>query len=414
MQNASNALSARLGEINEEMKRIVNKAEAEGRQTTGAEQRRVEELSREFSEVEDKITRTVVAETAERTSKPQPRVSQPVDAIPSARTVAPVIGANADTVKFLATFARTGVRTIQNAMSIGSLPDGGYEVPVQLDSELQTVAASYSPLLKLAKVVDGATDGYVQNVATTLPASAWKTESDARGITASPNIAQVTFQRGAVAAVVQCSQWVLQDAERDMYAFLVSELGRQFGSAIGTAITTGAAAQPAPKGLTAATLAATADGARAFGTVEYLATGGATTAPTLDNCITLMSKMHPSYLEGAAWLMSPTAAAALMTQKASTAGSYMWQTDLAAGQPPTLFGKPVYIDPTLPAATTGNACSVWLGHWPRAYTVVRYGRPILVRDDVTVKGQVLLYSEQRVGGNITDSSALKAIKTAAA
>lgn len=35
-----------------------------------------------------------------------------------------------------------------------------------------------------------------------------------------------------------------------------------------------------------------------------------------------------------------------------------------------------------------------------------------IRDDVTVKAQVLLYSEQRVGGNVTDSSAPKAIKTA--
>jgi HK97 family phage major capsid protein len=78
-----------------------------------------------------------------------------------------------------------------------------------------------------------------------------------------------------------------------------------------------------------------------------------------------------------------------------------------------LFGKPVYVDPTLPAPTTADAYSIWLGSWPRAYTVVYYGAPILVRDDVTAKGQIILYSERRVGGNITDSSALKAIKTAA-
>lgn len=319
-------------------------------------------------------------------------------------------------VEYLTKFVRTGARDAsvfgeQKAMSIGSPPDGGYEVPTQIDTEIQRVAAGFSPLLGLCKVVDGKTDGYVQNVATGLPASAWIAETGTRAVTASPPLAQVAFQRGAVYGVVQLSRWLLEDADHDLYRFIVEELGRQFGAAIGAAIISGAAAQPAPKGLTAQTTAATADGARAFGTLEHIVTGGATTAPTLDQCIALMSKMHPQYLEGASWLMSPTAAASLMTQKASTAGSYMWQSDLAAGQPPTLFGKRVYVDPNLPAATTGNALSVWLGDWKRAYTVVRYGRPVLIRDDVTTKGQVLIYSESRYGGNMTDSSALKAIKT---
>jgi predicted phage gp36 major capsid-like protein len=39
--------------------------------------------------------------------------------------------------------------------------------------------------------------------------------------------------------------------------------------------------------------------------------------------------------------------------------------------------------------------------------------PILIRDDITSKGNVIVYSEQRVGGNVTDTAALKAIKTAA-
>lgn len=324
---------------------------------------------------------------------------------------------SSDVERYLATFARSGARDLAGlegkAMSIGSLADGGYEVPTQLDAELQRVATTYSPLLGLCKVASGKTDAYVQNVATGLPASAWVAETAARNVTASPPLAQVAFQRGGVYAVVQITRWALEDADHDLSSFIISELGRQFGSAIGAAIIGGAAGQPAPKGLGAQTTAATADGTRAFGTVEHLVTGGAATAPTLDHCISLMSKMNPSYLANASWIMSPGAAAALMTQKASTGGNYMWQPDLSASQPPTLFGKRVFVDPNLPAPTAANALSVWLGDWQRAYTVVRYGRPVLIRDDVTVKGQVLIYSEQRVGGNMTDSSAVKVIKTSA-
>lgn len=57
----------------------------------------------------------------------------------------------------------------------------------------------------------------------------------------------------------------------------LAELGRQVGAAMGAAITIGAASQPPPKGLTAQTTAATADATRAFGAVEHISTGGATT-----------------------------------------------------------------------------------------------------------------------------------------
>jgi hypothetical protein len=37
----------------------------------------------------------------------------------------------------------------------------------------------------------------------------------------------------------------------------------------------------------------------------------------------------------------------------------------------------------LPAATTANAISIYLGAWQRAHTAVNYGTPIMLRDDVT-------------------------------
>jgi HK97 family phage major capsid protein len=409
-------------EIVAEMEQLVQGAEGEGRMLTAEESSRFEVLNSEVRTAEASATVTGFRQLQPRVAQPAPlggpTASWTVPGTPGATSsTGPFpIGGHADTVKAVATYIRTGTRisTMTNAMSIGSDADGGYEVPVQLDQDLQTVAAGYSPLLKLAKTVNGVTDGYRANVATTLPASAWKDETTARAVTASPAIAQIVPQRGAVTAIVSCTQWVMQDSYHELYSFLVGELGRQFGAAIGAAVITGANAQPAPKGLCAQTTAATADGARAFGTVEHIASGGANTAPTLDTCITALSHLHPFYQSGAAWLMSPSAAATLMTEKASTGGSYQWQPDLSASQPPSLFGKPVYIDPCLPAATTGNAYSVWIGDFSRAYVIVRYGRPILIRDDVTSKGNVLLYSEQRVGGNLVDSSALKAIKTAAA
>jgi HK97 family phage major capsid protein len=414
-------LGARALEAVNSAQEIVNRADKQGRSLTGEEQVQYDAHMRESYSASNERIHLELAEAQASLATPQTRLTgatnstrrPQVNAGASTFAGMPVIGASNAAVKWLADYTRTGVAQATNAtaMTIGSNPDGGFEVPVQLDHDIQIVAANYSPLLKLCKVVSNATDGYTQNVSTTLPASAWIAEGGTRSATTTPTLAQVAFTRGGVYANVQASQWLLQDSTHDLYGFLVSEIGRQFGAAIGTAISSGTGTNQ-PKGLITQTLAATADGSRAFGTAEYLATGGATQAPSIDNCITLLSKLHPQYQVGASWVMSPSAAAALMASKASTAGSYLWQPDMSASQPPTLLGLPVYIDPTLPAATTANAYSVWLGNFQRGYTIVRYGMPIFVRDDVTNKGQIILYSEQRVGGNVTDSSALKAIKTA--
>lgn len=425
-------MSRNIGEITDEMRAVSDRVEALTAQSRTADgDVELAGLHARFKTLDAEARAAEVADRIAEFDRPRPRkTDSPMGSLlrPGSWSGVPVAGATSttlppqlaigtdpETVKAVASYVRTGARSFgaQAAMTIGSPPDGGNEVLPYVDRDLVTVSSNQSPLYRLAKQVDGATDGYRANVATTLPASAWKAEGDTRSVTNSPTIAQIVPQRGAVAAVVQASQWLMQDADHDLYAFLVTELGRQFGAAIGAAITTGANGQPAPKGLTAQTFASTADGVRAFGSIQYVASGGATTAPTLDNCITALAALHPFYQGSAAWLMSPSAAAALMSEKASTSGQYQWTPDLSAAQPPTLLGKPVYIDPCLPAATTADAYSVFLGDWQRAYTVVRYGRPILVRDEVTVKGHVLLYAEQRVGGNLVDSSAVKAIKTAA-
>ncbi|MBI5068146.1 MAG: phage major capsid protein [Deltaproteobacteria bacterium] len=406
--------------LNEEGGQILAAAEAAGNSLSSQQRQRLDAIHDEFNTLEQQVA---AADRSRILATPQPLPPGVRDGqVPPSRRASAghsgsailaggAIGQDQRAVKALADFARRGI-PFQSSMSIGSDPDGGYLVPVEIDRDMQTVAAGFSPLLPLAKNYFGVTDGFRPVVVSTLPGSTWKAEGDTRSVTASPGLTQIVPQRGGVAAVVQASQWVLQDSDPVAYDVIVRGLGMQNGAAIGAAIISGAAGQPAPKGLTAQTTAATADGSRAFGTVEHIATGGATTAPSLDNCLTALSRLHPFYQAGAAWLMSPSAWAALQGQKSSGGGDFMWQPDLNAKEPPRLFGKPVHIDPNLPAATTAGALSVWLGDWQRAYAVCHYGSPILIRDDVTVKGQVLIYSERRVGGNLVDSAACKAIKTA--
>ena len=65
-------------------------------------------------------------------------------------------------------------------------------------------------------------------------------------------------------------------------------------------------------------------------------------------------------------------------------------------------------------AIAANSLSMWLADWQQAYTLVRMPGLKLLRDPYTTKGEVMFYAYQRVGGLVTNSEAIKAVKFAAA
>jgi len=349
-----------------------------------------------------------VVELAMELGRPQPRITDSAPSTTQPRftsggTSLPLT-APTSVISAFGGYAKTG--KIVASLSIGSDPDGGYEVPKELDRELQVVAANQSAILKVCKTVSGVTDAYCQNIVTGAPASGWVAEAGNRAATNTPTITQIPFFRGGLYANASATNWMLQDGAHEVGAWLTQEIGRAFGAAIATALTTGDGTDK-PKGITVYTHAAVP----AFGQIKIVG-GGEAAKVTLDGCENALSALHPEYQGDAVFIMSPTAASQLRQQKAVGGGGFMWSPDAREGTPPTLFGKTVLIDPTLPAVAA-NSTSVYVAAWQRAYTFVRYGQPIVVRDNVTSKGNTLFYLEQRCGGALTDSNAIVCHKTMA-
>ena len=86
---------------------------------------------------------------------------------------------------------------------------------------------------------------------------------------------------------------------------------------------------------------------------------------------------------------------------------------MQAGEPWRLMGFPVVINDGTPAIAA-DSLSVWLGDFKQAYAVVRQPGIKLLRDPYTAKGQVKFYAYARVGGDLINSEAIKAVKFAAA
>ena len=293
------------------------------------------------------------------------------------------------------------------SMSISSDADGGYSVSDELDRMIQKVALRHSPMRALANVVRASTGAYEKIVSTTQAGAEWVSESGTRNETATPQLASVKPAGGGLSAVAPVTNWLLNDSAFDLAQFIAEEIGRSFGVSEGAAFISGDGVNK-PKGLLDYVLAAQADGARPFGTIEKLHSGTAGDFDA-DDLIALFFKLKPQYRANASWLVSGPCMEKIRKFKTSGSGDYLFRLD-AAGNP-TLLGRPVVEDDNVPAPAA-SANSVILADFRAAYVIADVGSPVLIRDNVTTKGLTKFYVERRVLGAALDTNAAKVLHLA--
>ncbi|MEA2937477.1 MAG: hypothetical protein QOC56_981, partial [Alphaproteobacteria bacterium] len=86
------------------------------------------------------------------------------------------------------------LRTLElKAMSIGSNPDGGYVVPVEIEKVIGERLTAISPMRQIAAVRTISANVYKKPFMTSGPAVGWVGETDARTQTTSPVLDQLSF-----------------------------------------------------------------------------------------------------------------------------------------------------------------------------------------------------------------------------
>jgi HK97 family phage major capsid protein len=87
-----------------------------------------------------------------------------------------------------------GLRALETkAMSVGSNPDGGYTVPVELEKQIGQRLTQISPIRGIAGVREISGNVYKKPFMTAGPAVGWVGETDPRAQTASPTLDQLSF-----------------------------------------------------------------------------------------------------------------------------------------------------------------------------------------------------------------------------
>lgn len=285
----------------------------------------------------------------------------------------------------------------------------GVLVPSEIASEVMAVAKKYSPLREVCKVISIQTTAskFVQPIITEGAPSGWVGEVDDRPNTAAPSIDGITFPDAEVFCNIPLSAWVDEDTQAA--SLVINEIGKAFGRAEGAAFINGTGTKQ-PIGFLNGTPTAEDDETRAFGTLQYLLSGGATSV-TADALISIVYSLKPEYRMNGVWVMNASTISAVRRLK-NTSGDYIWADSIAPGQPPMLLGYRVLEAANMPDIAA-DAFPVAFGDFASGYTILDRSMAML-RDPYSVKQYVQIYARKRVSGNVTDSCAVKLLKVGTA
>ena len=96
----------------------------------------------------------------------------------------------------------------------------------------------------------------------------------------------------------------------------------------------------------------------------------------------------------------------------TSAGEFLWQPSLAAGQPATLLGYPVVEAEDMPDIAA-NSLSIAFGNFKAGYLIAERSATQILRDPYSNKPFVHFYATKSVGGMVSNSEAIKLMRFSA-
>lgn len=315
-------------------------------------------------------------------------------------------------VDALASYARAGIE-IHNTISTAEPDEGGYTVVPVLADQIRAKVHDVSAMARIARqetLLQGNT--WAQPINTDLSSATWVGEKATRPAGTAPTFERADISLNELAANIPITQRALDDSFYDLGSFLQRNMGDQFARSIGSALLTGDGLEK-PKGLLDYPTSTALDGARPWFTLQHINTGaaGAFGTDPADNLVDLAYSIRAPYRPNARWLMTRATAAAIRKVK-DVDGRSLWVDPLTEGMPPVLLGHPVELDEAMPEIGAG-ALAIAFGDFAECYSMVTRQGLRLLRDPYSLKGSVLFYAYQRVGGGVVNSEAVKFLRFAA-
>lgn len=310
---------------------------------------------------------------------------------------------NSPAFRDLHNYMRSGIRA---ELTGSSDQNGGYAVPREVDTAIRDQLVSLSPMRSIARVVSTTSRDYHTLVGARGTTSGWVGEEDARNPTNSPELVDVAPPSGEVYAYPSATNWILDDTQFDLEAWLRDNVSTEIAYQEGLAFISGNGSKK-PKGI----LDYTGTGDHELGPIQTVKSGSASEL-TVDGLIDLVYDLAAPYRANAVFIANSKTAGEIRKLKDGS-GNLIWQPGLQLGQPGMILGHSMVIDESMPDVAA-NATPVAFGDFKRGYLITDRGTMSVIRDQVTKPGWTKLYFAKRVGGAVTDPAAIRLQKVATA
>ena len=273
---------------------------------------------------------------------------------------------------------------------------GANTVPTTLDSKLWEYMIEESSILGSGATILRTASGEAMNIPKATVHSTAASQTEGAPITESdPTFAQTALTVAADAYLVQVSREMVEDSGIDLLGYLARAAGRELGNKVGANAVSVllAGTSPAVTGPTGAT--------GGFGSQSTAGAGA-------DLLINLFYSVIEPYRRRSScgWVFADPTAAAIRRLKDS-AGQYVWQPSVVAGQPDMLLSKPIYIDTNVPDVAL-SAESVVFGDLSSLYIRIAGGFRFERSDEYAFNADLVTFrAKVRHGAAHVDPNATK-------
>ncbi len=280
---------------------------------------------------------------------------------------------------------------------------GGFLAPPNFVQEMLRNLVLFSPIRDIARVAQTDQGQVLLPRRTGAMTATWRQRENDAATETQPTYGQISLEAGELAAYIDVSNRIFEDAAFDLEAELALDFAEEFGRAESEAFVKGDGVSQ-PLGLTKTS------------EIDTVITGDAGGFPDTDPADVLIKLFHalPSaYAANATWAMNRSTMETVRKFKLGD-GQYLLQPGLSSEYPATILGRPVVEFPDMDDVAS-NQMPIVFGDFNAGFRIYDRVQLSVMRDPYTVQkdGLIRFHGRRRVAGGVVRGEAFKLLKVAA-